>query len=208
VTQTSPERTTSRQRRIEAQRNRIDAMQRAQRRRRLSIIGVVVVVAIVVVAGIILLFPRPAGDTMRQVPTENGVHVDPGTPLTYRSRPPSSGMHYGAVPQVSDYRMYDQPVTPGLWVHMLEHGAVVVLYRQDLCDGSCTAQLGEVFDAAPRSTRFGVRKLAITPYQNMDHAVAVVAWGYVDELDSVDKSRILGDIKSKMDAPTAPEQAL
>ena len=51
-----------------------------------------------------------------------------------------------------------------------------------------------------------VRHLVITPYQNMDHAIAVVAWGYVDEMDQVDKDRVLADIKSKMDAPSAPER--
>jgi len=40
----------------------------------------------------------------------------------------------------------------------------------------------------------------------MDHAIAVVAWGYVDELDQVDKDRILADFKSKVDASTAPER--
>ena len=46
----------------------------------------------------------------------------------------------------------------------------------------------------------------ITPYQDMDHAIAVVAWGYLDEMDQADKDRILADVKSKMDASTAPER--
>jgi hypothetical protein len=199
---------TSRQRRIEEQRRKLDAHHRQQRQKRFMIGGIFVAVAVVAIALVVLFFPRPVADSMRQVPTESGTHVDPSTPLTYRSRPPSSGMHYGAVPQVGDYRMYDQPVSPGLWVHMLEHGSVVVLYRPDLCDATCVGQLGEVFDAAPRSSVFGVKKVAVTPYANMDHAVAVVAWGYVDEMDIVDKNRILADIRSKMDAPTAPERAL
>jgi len=200
---------TSRQRRIEEQRRKLDAHHRQERQRRLLIGAAILVVVVAAIALVVFLMPRggSGGDQMRQVPTETGTHVDPGTPLSYRSRPPSSGMHYGAVPQQSDYRMYDQPLNPGLWVHMLEHGAVVVLYRPDLCDQACTQQLGEVFDAAPRSSVFGFKKLAITPYANMDHAVAAVAWGYVDEMDAVDKNRILSDIRSKMDAPTAPERA-
>jgi hypothetical protein len=51
-----------------------------------------------------------------------------------------------------------------------------------------------------------VRHLVITPYQDMDHAVAVVAWGYVDEMDQVDKDRVIADFKSKVDASTAPER--
>jgi hypothetical protein len=102
--------------------------------------------------------------------------------------------------------MYDTPLSAGRWVHMLEHGAVVVLYRPDLCDAACVQQLGEFYDSAPRSQSLGVRHLTITPYQDMDHAVAVVAWGYIDEMDQVDKDRIMGDFKSKVDASTAPER--
>jgi hypothetical protein len=208
MTQTSPQRTerlTSRQRRIEEQRRKIDSARRQQRQRQLLIGGGIVVAVIAVVAAVWFLIPR-APETMRQVPIESGTHVDPSTPLTYRNRPPSSGMHFAAVPQASDYRMYDQPVTPGLWVHMLEHGAVAILYRPDLCNQDCVAQLGQVYDRAPRSQTFGVRKLALLPYTDMDHAVAVVAWGYVDEMDVVDQERILNDYRSRLDK--GPENAL
>jgi len=102
--------------------------------------------------------------------------------------------------------MYDQPLSPGRWVHMLEHGAVVVLYRPDLCDNACVQQLGTFYDNAPRSNLVGIRHLAITPYQDMDHAIAVVAWGYIDEMDQADTDRIMADFKSKVDAPSAPER--
>src|SRR5438477_8188012 len=67
--------------------------------------------------------------------------------------------------------MWDTPLTPGRWVHMLEHGAVAVLYRPDLCDNNCVQQLGDFYDSAPRSNLVGIRHLVITPYQDMDHAV-------------------------------------
>ena len=144
---------------------------------------------------------------MRQVPLEQANHVDEGAPLTYRNRPPSSGMHFGTLPQASEYRMYDQPLSPGRWVHMLEHGAVAILYRPDLCDSACVDVLAQVYDSAPRSSLVGgLRHLVITPYQNMDHAVAAVAWGYLDEMDQADKDRLLADVKSKMDASSAPER--
>jgi hypothetical protein len=89
---------------------------------------------------------------------------------------------------------------------MLEHGAVVVLYRPDLCDDACQAQLAEVWESVPRSNLVGVKHVAVTPYQDMDHAIAVAAWGYLDEMDQVDRERILADIRSKVDAPSAPER--
>jgi hypothetical protein len=178
-----------------------------QRRKRLTwLVGIVVVVAIAVVV-LILMMPKGASASqMRQVTTEQATHVDEGAPLSYGHRPPSSGMHYGTLPQPQEYRMYDTPLTPGRWVHMLEHGAVVVLYRPDLCNDACVQQLGQFYDSAPRSTLVGVRHLTVTPYQDMDHAIAVVAWGYIDEMDQVDLDRIMADFKSKVDAPSAPER--
>jgi len=210
VTQTSPqptERTSSRQRRIQEQRRKIDVARGEQRRKRLTwLVGIIVVVALAVVV-LILMMPHSASAAeMRQVTTEPGTHVDEGSPLTYGHRPPSSGMHYGTLPEPQEYRMYDTPLTPGRWVHMLEHGAIVVLYRQDLCDDACVQQLGQFYDSAPRSTLVGVRHLTITPYQDMDHAIAVLAWGYIDEMDQVDLNRIMADFKSKVDAPSAPER--
>ena len=167
-----------------------------------------IIIAVVAAAAVlvVLFFPRPVSSNMRQVVTEAATHVDEGAPVTYHSRPPSSGMHWGTVPQPLEYRMYDQPLSPGRWVHMLEHGAVVVLYRPDLCDTTCVGQLGTFYDSAPRSTLVGIRHLTVTPYQDMDHAIAVVAWGYVDEMDQMDPDRVMADFKSKVDASTAPER--
>jgi len=210
MTQTEPqssERMTSRQRRIEEQRKKLDQLHREQRNKRFMVGGIAVGAAIIAIVLVVLFFPRPAPDTMRQVPLEQANHLDEGAPLSYRNRPPSSGVHYGTLPQASDYRMYDQPLTPGRWVHMLEHGAVAILYRPDQCDSACVDVLAQVWDAAPRSNLVGgIRHLVITPYQNMDHAVAAVAWGYVDEMDQADKDRLLADVKSKMDASSAPER--
>jgi uncharacterized protein DUF3105 len=221
VTQTSPqstERMTSRQRRIEEQRRKIEAARSEQRRKRMLWLGGIIVLVAVAVVALILLMPHgtAVASQMRQVPTQPGNHLDEGAPLNpsmWATRPPTSGVHYGTVPQPQDYRMYEQPLTPGRWVHMLEHGAVVVLYRPDLCDSGCVQQLGNFYDSAPRSTipGLGIRHLAVTPYQDMDHAIAVVAWGYVDEIDvgaddKVDTDRIMADFKSKVDAASAPER--
>jgi hypothetical protein len=209
MTQTStqpPERVTSRQRRIEEQRRKIEQVRAQERRKRMTWgAGIVVVVGVALVLAY-LFFPRPVQGSMHQVTTEPASHVDEGSPLSYSHRPPSSGEHYGTLPQAAEYRMWDTPLSPGRWVHMLEHGAVAVLYRPDLCDSACVQQLGQVYDNAPKSNLVGVRHLVITPYQDMDHAVAVVAWGYIDEMDQVDKDRVMADYKSKVDASTAPER--
>jgi hypothetical protein len=209
MTQTSSpssERVTSRQRRIEEQRRKIEGVRAEHRRTRLMWGSGIVVLVVLAAALAVLFFPRPVQGSMQQVTTEPATHVDEGSPLSYSHRPPSSGMHYGTPPTPQDYRMWDSPLTPGRWVHMLEHGAVAVLYRPDKCDAACVQQLGQFYDSAPKSGLVGVRHLVVTPLQDMDHAIAVVAWGFVDEMDQLDKDRIMADYKSKLDAPSAPER--
>ena len=74
--------------------------------------------------------------------------------------------------------MWDTPLSPGRWVHMLEHGAVAVLYRPDLCDATCVQQLGAFYDAAPRSTVVAaIRHLVVPPSQRLAHAAAALTYG-------------------------------
>jgi uncharacterized protein DUF3105 len=209
---TEPGRLTSRQRRIDEQRRKIETARSQERRKRMVWLGGIVIVVAAAIVGVVLLMPHGTAQAsqMRQVRTFPGSHFPEGAPIPTDQwlRPPSSGPHWETLPQPQEYRMYDTsaPLPPGRYVHMLEHGAVVVLYRPDLCDASCVQTLGNFYDNAPRSNLVGIRHLAVTPYQDMDHAVAVVAWGYVDEMDQADYDRIMADFKAKVDASTAPER--
>ena len=198
------ERFTRRQRRIEEQRRQIEVLRREQQRKRaLWGSGILVALVALVALGFLLIRPQPAAQG-RQVLLEGQEHVEPGTPITYRSRPPASGPHYGS--GTSGYGVFEREIDPGYWVHTLEHGGIVVLYRPDLCDADCLGQLRQVYNSAPVSQRFGVVKMAVIPYWDMDHAVAAVAWGRVDELDQVDRDRILAFYRANVDK--GPEAAL
>jgi hypothetical protein len=163
------------------------------------------VAVVVLIAAVCYLFPKPVAAQGRQVPTDGTrQHQPQGTPMTYRNRPPSSGDHYD---QTAPYGVTSTPVAAGNWVHNLEHGAVVVLYRPDLCDDSCVSTLRDTYNSAPSSQLFpGYKKMIVTPYTDMDHAVATVAWGWVDEMDQPDKDRILAFYRAHVDR--GPEQAL
>jgi hypothetical protein len=213
MTQTSPqpqstERLTSRQRRIEEQRRKIDALRSQQRRRRMLWgLAAVGLAAVLIVLALIFIKP-PVAAQGRQVPIEgNRQHVPQGQPIPYRNRPPSSGDHYD---QPAGYGFFQREIPTGNWVHDLEHGGIVVLYRPDLCDQSCQSQLQDVYNSAPTSAIFpGTRKMLVVPYQDMDHAIAAVAWGWVDEMDQtqpVDKDRIIAFYRAHVDR--GPEQAL
>ena len=71
-------------------------------------------------------------------------HVPVGTPVTYNSNPPSSGPHY---PVWAAFKEYDAPVDRGYYVHNLEHGAVVFLYKCEDADG-CPDVVQALRDAA------------------------------------------------------------
>ena len=196
---------TARQRRIEEQRRRIEQHQREQRRKRLTIGAGIAVAVVVLIAAVWYLFPKPVAAQGHQVPIEGQrQHQPQGTPINYRNRPPSSGDHYD---QTAPYGVTSTPVATGNWVHNLEHGAVVVLYRPDLCDDSCVSTLRDTYNSAPSSQLFpGYKKMIVTPYTDMDHAVATVAWGWLDEMDQPDKDRILAFYRAHVDR--GPEQAL
>ena len=85
MTQTTPrstDRLTSRQRRIEEQRRKIEAVQSRQRRKRMLWLGGIVIVVAVAIVAVLFIMPRGAQGQMRQVTTETASHVEEGAPLT------------------------------------------------------------------------------------------------------------------------------
>ena len=71
--------------------------------------------------------PGP-GCHVEDVPPEPNVHVPVGTPIAYEANPPASGPHY---PVWAKYRDHARMVPRGYWLHNLEHGAVVIVWRPD-----------------------------------------------------------------------------
>lgn len=65
------------------------------------------------------------------VPSEPGIHVDPGTPIAWSTNPPATGEHYAV------WAQFDRQYTAlqrGYWLHDAEHGAIVLLYN---CPSGC-----------------------------------------------------------------------
>ena len=81
-------------------------------------------------------------------------HVTTGTELSYLFCPPTSGTHYseaGVAPARPGFYKADADIGPGSWVHNLEHGYVVVLYRCP--DGICPSDGVACRDRAVREQR-------------------------------------------------------
>lgn len=117
-------------------------------------------------------------DNVSELWTDEGAsHFDPGTSLTYCTRPPSSGDHYGSW---ASFRVYDKPVPYGYLVHSLEHGAVVILYK--CASGSCPSiqsQLVAVANARsadPLCTPAIKHRIIIAPDPTLDIEIGASAW--------------------------------
>jgi uncharacterized protein DUF3105 len=199
------DRTTSKQRRVAEQTARIETARRRQRRQRALWVGAIVVVLLAISIGAILLLSRPTVAAQgHQVPIEgNRQHVAQGSDMAYHNRPPSSGDHY---PTPSGYGVFAREQQLGNLVHTLEHGGIVVYYRPDRCNDACVGQLKQAHDSAPKSREFGVVKMVVTPWQDMDYAIVAAAWGWVDEMDAPDPARIIAFYQAHVDR--GPEDAL
>jgi hypothetical protein len=129
-----------------------------------------------------------------RVPDEGHDHVAVGTQIQYKAHPPASGPHY---PTPAPTGVYPQGLAPGFWVHSLEHGYVVVLYRPPVSQ-ALLLQFREMVRDFPPS-KFGNVKLVIAPYDQMLHPFAVVSWDWRMSMDAFDRGQVLDFYKQHVD---------
>src|SRR5438132_11138954 len=209
------------------QREEAAARQRARDRRNLFIIGGILgtaAVAILIVALALnhaaqvstqnrLPFQTVSGTIGTAVPDEGRTHVDPSTTPTYKSYPPASGPHYSAqgiapVPWRT-IATASNPLVEGQYIHNLEHGGMAILYNCPT-GADCTTLQNSlenyVRNLAPVEPTFGEVKVVLTPYSNgmQQHKVALVAWDYIEFLDSYDQALITRFYENHVDK--GPEQ--
>ena len=131
--------------------------------------------------------PGPVGPAPGSaVANEGWAHVSEGSPVTYRNNPPASGPHY---PVWLRYREYAEAMPRGYWVHNLEHGGIVVLYRPDV-SADVVRQVTEAFRAIPADPACGHPRALLTPDPALPRPIAVVAADFVFLADSVDAQAI------------------
>ncbi|HEX7347585.1 MAG TPA: DUF3105 domain-containing protein [Candidatus Limnocylindrales bacterium] len=130
-------------------------------------------------------------------PDMGNSHVAVGTTVKYTYCPPASGRHYNASGQgpiaARPYGPTDTVVPPG-WVHNLEHGALVVLYKGGEADQTA---LRGLFDAMPNSPVCGfppggnAPSPVIARFDDMAWPYAALVWDRVLPLDTVDTAAVL-----------------
>jgi len=205
------------------QREEAVARQRARDRRNLLIIGGILGVAAVGILVVALYlsnqakqaianrlpFQTVSGTVGTQVPDEGTPsHIDPSTTWPYKFYPPTSGPHYvvaGSAP--APWQTIDTLVE-GQFVHNLEHGGIAILYNCPSgsdCTSLKDSLTNYVRTLAPAEPTYNEIKIVMTPYsRGMQKKVALLAWHYVEFLDSYDQSAITRFYENHVDQ--GPEQ--
>ncbi len=130
--------------------------------------------------------PANGGEIGTRIPNEGWAHVPEGTPVSYRSNPPASGPHY---PGWARYQEHATVVERPYWVHNLEHGAIVLLYRPD-APAATVAALAAGFRALPVDPQCGHSRALLTPDPLLPRPVAAVAADWLLIGDSLDAAAI------------------
>jgi hypothetical protein len=116
------------------------------------------------------------GGCAQSLPVVSAMHVSGH--IDYPDTPPASGPHNGTC--WADWGALETEVPPERWVHNLEHGGVVFLYR---CDEGCEADLGvlrELVSAHPRTL--------LTSYAELPTRFAAISWGVRMLSDCLDRA--------------------
>lgn len=130
-----------------------------------------------------------------KMPDQGALHVARGTThATYNSNPPTSGPHWV---DTAGAGVKDESTPDELLLHSMEHGAVVVWYREGL-DQNDIDKITEAFNSASGKKIMLARK-------DLDVPVALTSWGYLLKLQTIDEAKIKEFIETNNDR--APEKA-
>jgi len=182
-------RNTKRERKDEAKRRRLEELKRRQRKARLRKLystGTVVIVVIGLVAWIVVaranstkkdkeinrLAVAAGCEKIQNPKVIEGTHINPPATGSYDTNPPTSGAHYNAAgigPVATG--IHTTPIPNEGQVHNLEHGHIVIQYKQGLDPALLTALTDKVKTDAPW--------MLIAPRADMPFQLAFTAWGHL-----------------------------
>lgn len=127
-------------------------------------------------------------------------HVDAGTVVKFTWCPPASGNHYNATGQGPIRAgFYDQNTgtIPQGWIHNLEHGAIVLLYKcpGPGCEDAGQSEMQSLLARWPKSPICqippgGTVTPVITRFDDMPYNFAAVVWDMVLPMDTLDEQAL------------------
>ncbi len=129
-----------------------------------------------------------------RVPDEGYQHVPEGTSVAYAHNPPASGNHWACW---APWRPPSRALPAERWVHNLEHGGVVLLYR---CPDAVSCPeardaLMQIANSAPEAPTGGHR-LLVNAWPILPTAFAAVAWDVVYSAETADPNALLCFIRA------------
>jgi hypothetical protein len=145
-------------------------------------------------------------------------HVQPGDFVRYPFCPPASGNHINLAGSLGPIppRVYgpDNRVYPMNWIHNLEHGGLVVLYRCETSSAEACTDAGQdalraFFSKFPNSPICNLPAGSLSPviarFDQMAWPYAALLWGQVLPLETLDTEQIIAFFNQQAER-TNPEQ--
>jgi len=160
--------------------------------------------------------PAPAPTAQVGFPTQDlgAGHVSESTTITYAYCPPTSGQHFSSKTAPLPRRLYGPTDTlrPGNWVHNLEHGYVVLLYKGDPGQ-EVIAQLQKIVDDTPGTTyttqTCGLpNKVIAVRFDDMTTPFAAASWDRALLLDHFDAAQLQTFADQWQESPVWPEKGV
>jgi hypothetical protein len=134
------------------------------------------------------------------MPDLGNAHVPQGQSGKYTSLPPTSGEHWAAPAAPAPWGVKTAFLPFEVTTHNLEHGGIVVMYR-DLTTDQVQALQSLVRSLAAN----GFSKIVLEPYPDLkDAKVALTAWNWILKLQGPDETSIVKFVRQHTDGE-APE---
>lgn len=184
----------------EALNRRVDASARAGLPLdwRILLIGGVLLVGVIILVVVLVVGSGPNPFVGTRQASAGRTHVNDGTDVratqqgAYTSTPATSGPHWGGTP--ANWGVYTAPLPESQVIHNLEHGGIVIWYREGQLADDDVARLADLVEGQVAQGIGGRFKFILAPWAGQDfgHPIAVTAWEFLLYLDSADLDAIDG----------------
>lgn len=175
--------------------------ERAQRKRKITIVVSMVAAAVVAAAVVTVVVVQQRSSAADEARAAAGSKVQSFTlprnhtnaAVKYPQTPPAGGNHN---PVWQNCGIYDKPVKNENAVHSMEHGAVWITYDPGLSSGDV-----EKLRAAVRGQDY----VLLSPYPDLPAPVVASAWGKQLRLSGASDTRLTGFLRTYVKGKQTPE---
>ena len=99
------------------------------------------------------------------------------------TNPPTSGWHYTLNPEEITWGRHDEPLSEETQVSYLKQGGVIIQYN---CPDGCP----DVLEPLDTLINRYPENVILSPQPSIESTLAITSWGYIDNMDGFDETRI------------------